>query len=243
MMVAAATLARSVPPGKQPGTDRRSVAERRGEVSGMEKKGDFKALSGLLSVVLGRRGVSEALSETPRTPRSFRCDAGAAACSRGGRSRARAEGFMWLSRGPPAPASLPGGWPSFYETAGEELGASLVPDHRFRSHFLFSSLGGTRPGARHGLVQTQKQREAHGPEEAARQVCRGRQPRAGAEPLRPGVPRHGLLLPDPTGTRAPRAGDRQPQGKRQLTHKCGAFRNRNPGTACAPWNPGPPPPS
>lgn len=57
-----------------------------------------------------------------------------------------------------------------------------------------------------------------------------------------GAESHRLLLPDPRGP-GPQSWDRQPQGKRWLTGKCGAFRNRNPGTACSPWNPRPPPPS
>lgn len=87
-MAAAATLAHSVPLGKRPRTDRRSVADRRSEVSGMEKKGNFKVLSSLLSVNPGRREVSEALSQTPRSRR-----ASTVMRLGGGRSPVHAEGF------------------------------------------------------------------------------------------------------------------------------------------------------
>lgn len=89
--------------------------------------------------------------------------------------------LMWSSHRPPGPGHLPRGWHRFYETAGEELGASLVPDHSFRSHFPFSPPGGIRPGARCGLVQTQTRRGRgpRGPEEAARQACRWPEPPRG----------------------------------------------------------------
>lgn len=140
-MAAAATLAHSVPLGKRPRTDRRSVADRRSEVSGMEKKGNFKVLSSLLSVNPGRREVSKALSQTPRTSQSLHCDAFGwwpvpCACGR----------FYYLMRSrhrPPGPGQPPRGWHSFYETAGEELRTSLVPDRSSWSHFPFLSLGGT----------------------------------------------------------------------------------------------------